>query len=162
MDRRRPFQPRPRGFTLIEAMVTIAVLVILLMVAAPSFRSFTEGQRIKNAASELGSALSYARSEAIARRANVSVTAVSSDFANGWTIVAAAGPTLLRTQGDLGGIAVAATATTVTYGLDGRTGATFDALIKAPAGSSTTDKRCLWIDPMGTPRTRRTTAGSCS
>jgi type IV fimbrial biogenesis protein FimT len=161
MDRRHPFQPRPRGFTLIEAMVTIAVLVILLMVAAPSFRSFTEGQRIKNAASELGSALSYARSEAIARRANVVVTAVGGDFAQGWT-VAAPGPITLREQANLGGIAVTATATTVTYGLDGRTGATFDALIKAPAGSSTTDKRCLWIDPMGTPRTRRTTAASCS
>lgn len=159
MDRRRPYPPRSRGFTLIEAMVTVAVLVILLMVAAPSFRSFTEGQRIKNTASALASALTYARSEAIARRANVSVTAASSDFANGWAIEAP-GPTVLRTQGNLGGVAVTATTTTVTYGLDGRTGATFDATIKAPTGSSTTDVRCLSIDPMGTPRTRKTT-GSC-
>jgi type IV fimbrial biogenesis protein FimT len=160
MDRRRPLPPRSRGFTLIEAMVTVAVLVILLMVAAPSFRSFTEGQRIKNTASALASALTYARSEAIARRTDVVVTAVSSDFAKGWTIEVA-GPTVLREQADLGGVAVTATTTSVTYGLDGRTGAAFTATIQAPSGGSSTDKRCLWIDPMGSPRSRKTTT-TCS
>jgi type IV fimbrial biogenesis protein FimT len=158
-------QPRshPRasvGFTLIEAMVTLAVLVILLAVAAPSFRAYTEGQRIKSASQELVFGLNYARSEAIARRSDVALIAASGGFANGWTIEA--GATVLREQAKLQGVAVnGASATSLTYGLDGRTGATFNAMIEAPTGGSSTEKRCVSIDAMGMPRSRKTTASTC-
>jgi type IV fimbrial biogenesis protein FimT len=141
-------------------MVTLAVLVILLSVAAPSFRAYTEGQRIKTATQELVYSLSYARSEAIARRADVTLSATDGEFAKGWSIVAS-GATI-REQAAFPGIAVnGASATSLTYGLDGRTGSAFSVLIEAPSGGSSTEKRCVSIDAMGMPRSRKTTASSC-
>lgn len=58
-----------RGFTLVELMVTLAVLVILLAVAVPSFRSITLGNRLTTNANELVGAIQTARMEAIKRNA---------------------------------------------------------------------------------------------
>jgi type IV fimbrial biogenesis protein FimT len=158
--RRRSHAGSGAGFTLIEAMVTLAVLVILLSVAAPSFRAYTEGQRIKSASQELVFGLNYARSEAIARRTDVTLIAATGGFANGWTIES--GATMLREQAALQGVAVnGASATTLTYGLDGRTGTAFNAMIEAPSGGVSTEKRCVSIDAMGMPRSRKTTASTC-
>ena len=152
-------QRRCRGFTLIEALVTMAVLVIVLSIAAPSFRAYTQAQRVKNASFEFVAAMSYARSEAIARRANVVIAAQSDDFANGWTITA--GGTTLRQQGALGGVEVTASATSITYGLDGRVEGAVTAMVKPLAGSGSTEKRCISVDPTGMPRSRKTTATTC-
>ena len=43
---------KPRGFTLIELMVVVALAAILAALAAPSFKSFVSGQRVKAAASD--------------------------------------------------------------------------------------------------------------
>ena len=60
-----------RGFTLIELMTTIAVLVVLALVAMPSFRQFVANQRVRNASFELMSALTLARSQAIVQNGDV-------------------------------------------------------------------------------------------
>lgn len=39
---------KKNGFTLIELMVTIAILAIVAMIAAPSFGKMIERQKIKN------------------------------------------------------------------------------------------------------------------
>jgi type IV fimbrial biogenesis protein FimT len=74
-------QPSPMkkhsGFTLIELMVTVAILAILLAVGVPSFRSMVENNRIRAVGNDLVVALQFARSEAIKRGA--SVTLCSSD-----------------------------------------------------------------------------------
>lgn len=75
------------GFTLIELMVTVAVAVILSMVAVPSFRQFILNQRIKNTSYDLVSALTMARSEAITRNAPVSLAASGASWANGWCVI---------------------------------------------------------------------------
>jgi type IV fimbrial biogenesis protein FimT len=56
-----------QGLTLVELMVVVAVIVILLMVAAPSMRDFIETQRHKSVHAELATDLQYARSEAVSR-----------------------------------------------------------------------------------------------
>jgi type IV fimbrial biogenesis protein FimT len=60
---------RQRGFTLVELMVTLAVLVVLLAVAVPSFRSITLSNRLTTNANELVGAIQTARMEAIKRNA---------------------------------------------------------------------------------------------
>lgn len=60
-----------RAFTLIEAMVVIAIGAILLTLAAPSFVEFIAVQRLKGTTAELVTDLQYARSEAISRGRNV-------------------------------------------------------------------------------------------
>lgn len=56
------------GFTLIELMVTIAVLAIIVGIAAPSISTQLANQRIKSTASTLENALKEAKVESIIRR----------------------------------------------------------------------------------------------
>jgi type IV fimbrial biogenesis protein FimT len=64
---------RARGFTLIELMVTIAVIALLAAVAAPAMVTLMNSNRLSSSAGELAAALQLARAEAIRRSATVTV-----------------------------------------------------------------------------------------
>jgi prepilin-type N-terminal cleavage/methylation domain-containing protein len=70
---RQQRQRESAGFTLIELLVAMAVLVIIIAIAAPSFQSMMESNRLTAQNNELVSVLNLARSEAIRRRAPMSV-----------------------------------------------------------------------------------------
>jgi type IV fimbrial biogenesis protein FimT len=61
------------GFTLIELMVTIAVLAIIVSIAAPNISTQLANQRVKSTTATLVNALKEAKAESIIRRQNVSV-----------------------------------------------------------------------------------------
>jgi type IV fimbrial biogenesis protein FimT len=70
-----------RGFTLVELMVTIAVLAIVMSVAIPSFSSLVNNNRLTAQANEILAAVMLARTEAIKQNENM-VFCHSSDGVN--------------------------------------------------------------------------------
>jgi type IV fimbrial biogenesis protein FimT len=99
----------PRGFTLVEMLVAVAVLSILGMVALPSMTAFSARNRVSALSSDFVSSLALARTEAA--RAGLSVLVLPADggvtgneFAQGWNLyldrnsngTADTGDTLLR------------------------------------------------------------------
>ncbi|MGA4440017.1 pilus assembly FimT family protein [Psychrobacter pocilloporae] len=62
------------GFTLIELMVTIAVLAIIVSIAAPSMSNQLANQRVKSTAATLENALKEAKAESIIRRQKITLT----------------------------------------------------------------------------------------
>jgi type IV fimbrial biogenesis protein FimT len=59
------------GFTLVELMVTLAVLAILLGIAVPSFQSVIQNNRLNTAINDVLGAMNFAKVEAIRRNATV-------------------------------------------------------------------------------------------
>jgi type IV fimbrial biogenesis protein FimT len=163
-----------RGFTLIEMMVTIVVLVVLLSIAAPSFQKIIANQRIKSASFDLFSALTFARSEAMKRNIappdTISVRAGATTdgaWTTGWRVVffnsASATTTILRSWGAVPSLSInePSNITLVGFGRVGRlttcgpsiqintTSASFNGLVP----------RCIKVDLSGRPGTQ---TGNCS
>ena len=78
------------GFTLIEMMITVAVLVVTLAIAGPAMSGFVRTSQLSGTQTELIGALMLARSEATKRSAQVGVAAVSpasgAEFSGGWKV----------------------------------------------------------------------------
>ena len=65
--------PRNGGFTLVELMVTVAVLAIMAGLAVPSFQATINANRLTGSVNELVNALQTARMEAIRRNRRAAV-----------------------------------------------------------------------------------------
>jgi len=108
---------RHQGFTLIELIVSIAILAILLTVAIPSFRALIINNRITTQANDFVSDITYARAEAVRRNVRVAVCQSSTGtgcggtttWEDGWIVftdpdndgILDPGETLLRVHGAL-------------------------------------------------------------
>jgi type IV fimbrial biogenesis protein FimT len=88
-------KPKHSGFSLLELLITVAIISILAMVAAPSFKSMMENNQTLTLANQLISAFNYARSESVKRRKSVTVCARNASgngcsstdtFINGWIV----------------------------------------------------------------------------
>jgi type IV fimbrial biogenesis protein FimT len=82
------------GFTLVELMITLAIVGILLTVGVPSLKTFMQSNQLIASTNELISALHVARSEAIKLNSRVSICessdgeecATTGDWSNGWIV----------------------------------------------------------------------------
>lgn len=115
--------PRQRGFTLIELMVTLFVMGILLTLGLPQFSEMTAAQQQRAAASALFDSLSLARSEAVKRNAEVSIS--GTELGGGWNVTLGDN-TVLHTQQRFAGVSFTPAAASIVYNTRGRltTGAT--------------------------------------
>lgn len=63
-----------RGFTLIELMIVVVLLGIFASIAMPAFTGLIENNRVQSSASELYGLMQAARSDAVTRRAPVTLS----------------------------------------------------------------------------------------
>lgn len=92
------------GFTLVELMAALAIMAILFTFAIPSFNAVLKSNRLSTQANEFISTLNLARSEAIKRGDNVTITATDSSAAGnewgpGWTVTTSTGDVLIQFDG---------------------------------------------------------------
>ncbi len=69
--------PSP-GFTLMEMMIAVAIIVVLAALAAPSLSDFFDRNRVRAAADDVSSLISQARAEAVKNDLPISVKATGS------------------------------------------------------------------------------------
>jgi type IV fimbrial biogenesis protein FimT len=83
-------QPRPRGFSLVELLVVVAVLGLVLMLGLPNISAWLQNTQIRNSAEATISGLQLARAEALRRNRVVRFSLV--DTLDAGCNLAAAGP----------------------------------------------------------------------
>ena len=69
--------PRAKGFTLIELMITVAIVGILLVAGVPSYRTWIQNTQVRTATESIHDGLQLARQEAV--RQNVPIEFVLTD-----------------------------------------------------------------------------------
>jgi prepilin-type N-terminal cleavage/methylation domain-containing protein len=72
--------PSP-GFTLLELMIAVAILVLLAALAAPSLSDFFDRNRVRAAADDVSSLISHARAEAVKNDVPVRISMAGSGTA---------------------------------------------------------------------------------
>lgn len=164
-------QAASQGFTLIEMMVTIAVMLILMAVALPNFQSFIAGQRVQSANSDLISALLMARSEAMKRNVTVDVVPNAAGWASGWTVQYGGG-TIIQKQDPLNsGVQVVEkdsggteTTATITFGWNGRpqAGSAGSSFTVSTTTANPIPIRCITLGLAGLPETKRDSDGNAA
>lgn len=70
-----------RGFTLVELIITVAIIAIVMAYAVPAYSRFVAQNKVQSFAYALAADLNNARSEAIRRGFDISVCAASSSTA---------------------------------------------------------------------------------
>ncbi len=112
------------GMTLIELLVTVAVVTILLMLGVPQFRSVTAGNRLTTSINLLQGDLAFARTEAIKRGTAVTISSGATNWATGgWTtaVTISGADTALRISPPLTNDQTLNTdTTTIQFNADGR------------------------------------------
>lgn len=120
------------GFTLLELLITVALISIVMAIAVPSMTTFTQNDRLTTNINTLIGHLAYARSEAVKRSQQVSIcssnnatTCTGGSWQDGWIVYIdadgdnsfTAGEEVLRAQQALEGANTLTTAigTQVTY-----------------------------------------------
>lgn len=141
-------------------MIVLAIVGVLAAYAVPSMRDMIQATKLRTAASDFYGAMILARSEAIKRRANVTITPAAAGWTGGWTV--ATGATTLAAHDALDTAILvqvnvpAVSASAIVYGMNGRVSSASQNVIFYIT-PSVAQPRCMSIDPSGMPRSRTDT-----
>jgi len=74
MMNRPRLRPGVQGFTLVELLIAVAVIAIIMVIAAPSFRDMILMQRLRSINAQVVTDMQFARAEAVSRGTLVRVS----------------------------------------------------------------------------------------
>jgi type IV fimbrial biogenesis protein FimT len=159
-ERRRGQQ----GFTLVEIMVTIAIIGMVSMIAIPAFSNSMLSGKLASIANSFASSAQLARSEAIKRNGTVSLCASSngSSCSGGWTDgwIVLAGSSVISAQPALpSGFQMTGNATDIQFKSTGLVDTCTSLTLKKTSDNS--QQRVLTISTTGRPKIEKTTATGC-
>jgi type IV fimbrial biogenesis protein FimT len=142
---------RARGFTMVELLTVVSILVVIIGVMAPSFGEFLAAQQAKGLSYDLTGDLMLARNEALKRNASVTISRAGSGWTQGWSVVSVSDGASLRTRNPAAqAVTVSGAPATITFDFNGRVSsptATVRITISSHASS-----RCVQLDPSGRAR----------
>ena len=147
-----------RGFTMIELLTVLSIVVVLIGVMAPGFSEFLSAQQAKGLSYDLTGDLMLARNEALKRNASVTVSRGGAGWAQGWSVVSVSDGASLSTRNPSAqAVTVSGAPATITFDFNGRViSPTTTVRITISSHSSS---RCVQLDPSGR---ARTLIGACA
>lgn len=74
------------GFTIMELMITVALVGIISAMALPSFTGFVQRNQLSSVVRGVVGGIALTRSEAVSQRQNVDFEARGSDWDTGWQV----------------------------------------------------------------------------
>ncbi len=117
------------GFTLIELIVTLAVLGILFAIAAPNLTTTIQGNRLSSQYNDMREDFAFARNLAINHNVAVTISSNSgTDWSDGWAVVTPS--RTVRISNTANNLAISSTIASLTYSPDGTTNVTTTKAIK--------------------------------
>jgi len=83
-----------QGFTLLEVMATVAIAGVLMAIALTNYRAMVLNNCLTTGANTLVSSMQFARSEAVTRKTDITLTAANpadsqNEWGSGWEIATA-------------------------------------------------------------------------
>lgn len=137
---------------MVEVMVVLAISLIVMGIAVPSFSEMAAAQRVKTAGTDLYVSMTLARSEAIKRNTGITLAPKQGGWQNGWTVADPVDAAhILDHHGALVGISVAGP-TSVVYRASGRPlpGGISSVILSATVGNKTFS-HCVSLGLSGQP-----------
>lgn len=141
---------RQRGLTLPELMTVLVIMAVLGAIAAPAYGNWVAAMRARATSTDLHTALTVARSEAIKRNAEITLAPAAGGWLAGWRIAAPGDAARLLHSHPAVAVASIEGPERVTYLANGRIkGSTLPEFeITAKTGG---ELRCVAVDLSGRP-----------